>query len=352
MGGVDFSGFDVRNTYRADRGGYATPLGPRLGPAPGARSGTVASGSSYNSGGSGYNYNAAAAAAAAARQRALAEEEARNTINAGYDDYINRDLNKLLEMSGESQNARLGELTARKSTEANTLQSKLDRTMGRLGESRNQVEQSKASSLSDVGRNFARQLQSGKLSLASRGAADSSAVGQMAYGLTGAQAQSRGDIFGQANQQFTNIGLQEKDAENDFNSQNTLLDDWFRNEQRSVLDRYGNFRTQIEREKAGANLERSQALANLNKAMAQNLSGKLANLQSSFAQISKELSDQLAASKPNLDTQAINQSYQVQPIQRQPLPGLSFGENPPAREMAQAYYPLQGKKQDQNLATV
>lgn len=277
--------------------------------------------------GGGYGYNAAAAAAA--QQAALARQQAENEINFGYNDYIDRDLNNLIEMSQFNQNQALGGLNTRYGTEQGTLRSKLDRTLAGLGNSREDVRSAQKSSLSDVARDYARKLQGGGLMLSNRGASDSSATRQLGLGLAGAQAQSRGDVLGQANTQFGNIGLQEAGANSDFGEQQRLLDDWKNNEEQNVFSQYNNFRTQIEREKAGANLERSQALANMDKALAGTLSSRLANFQSNFTQMSKQLADSLAGSNPNLSPTAINQTYTAQPINRQSIPGLSFGDVSP-----------------------
>lgn len=315
---------------------------PVYGPAPAAAPG----GGTY-SGGSGGGYNAAAAAAAeAARLQALREQEARNTINAGYDDYVNRDLNKLLEMINADQQTNLGKIDTRFGTEKTTLGSKLDRTLAGLSNARTDVENTKRTSLSDVGRDYAKKLQSGALSLSARGASDSSAFGQMGFGLAGAQAQSRGDIFNQANSQFGQIGSQEAGAQSDYNDQLRLLEDWQRNETQNLLQRYNNQRTQIEREKAGANLERSQALANLNKSLAQGLSGRLQNFQTQFAQMSKELQASLASSNPGLSPSAITQSFTPQAITRQQIPGLSFGEMAPQAPVSYAPQSIARKKDD------
>jgi len=317
-------------------------VGENLPPSGGAASSTP----TYYQSGSYGGYNAAAARAAeAARLRALAEAEARNTINAGYDDYVNRDLNKLLEMINVDQSTNLNKIQNRFGTEKTTLDSKLDRTLSGLANARTDVENTKKTSISDVGRDFARKLQGGALSLSARGASDSSAFGQMGLGLAGAQAQSRGDIFNQANSQFGQIGNQEAGAQSDFNDQLRLLEDWQRNESQNLLQKYADQRTRIEREKAGANLERSQALANLNKALAGGLASRLGAFQTQFAQMSKELADSLVASNPNLSPTAISQSYTPQAITRQQIPGLSFGEQSPAQAQA-SYLPQPARKKE------
>lgn len=263
-----------------------------------------------------------------------ARRAAETEINAAYTKYIDQDLTDLLRQSQGLEQTTMDQLTGRRDTEAGTLQSKLDRSLAGLAESEIKAEEGRKSSLRDVGRDYARKLQSGYQMLSQRGATDSSA-GQimMPLALTQEQAGARANVQGQANQQIADIGLQRKGAQGDFEDQTRLLEDWFSNESLNVRNKYADFRTQIEREKAGANLEKAQALANINRALAGGLAGKLANFQTSFVNMSNELKQALQQSKPNLNPTAITQSYQVNPLQRPAIPGMTFGDVPPSQPL-------------------
>lgn len=274
-------------------------------------------------------YAAQRAAAAAAAAEAARQARIRGEINAGYDQY-EAGLNNFYPQIDANQNTQVGQLTNRRDTEQRSLDTKLQTTDANLAHSRDDVRATRKSGLSGLGQEFARRMQSGGLSLAARGAADSSAAGQMALALAGEQSNARAGLLGQASQQLGTIDQKELDAHSAYDTQKNVLGDWYETEKNNVLNQYQDLRTQIEREKAGANLERRTALANLSIQLAQNLSGKLGALQTQFANMSKNLSDNLLKTKPDIDTTAINQSFQAQPLQREALPGLAFGDQRPS----------------------
>lgn len=300
-------------------------------------------GGGYGGGYSNYDPYAAARAAEAARQAALAQ--ARAEINRGYDDY-DRGLLGLAPQADVLEQAETGRLTGRKDTEKTTTKSKLDRILADLLGDKAEVETGRKNTLRDVGRNYARQLVSGNLMLSNRGALDSSAAGQMALGLTSSQAGARSNVQGQANTQIADIGEQEVGANKDFEEQNRLIEDWYQTELNNIKSKTGDFKTRIDRERAGANLERHGALGNADKAGLGALGARLGNWQSNFAQISKELADALNTSKPNLNPQALTQQYDVKQLLRPNIPGLQFGEAPPQPVADSVLVPPTRKKQE------
>lgn len=276
-------------------------------------------------GGGGYYggayYDNSATLAEAQRQAAIAA--ARGEINAGYDDY-DRGLLGLLPQADTLAAQETERLKGRFDTEKTTTKSKLDRTLATLAGDRTEVEGNRKMTLKDVARNYARQLASGNLMLSSRGAGDSSATGQMALGLTTAQAGARSNVQGQANSQIAGIGEMEVGANKDFEEQNRLLQDWFETETGTIGRKTGDFKTRVDRERAGANLERNNALANVDKNSIAGLGGRLGNFSTNFAQLSREIADALAASKPNLNPNALTQNFDVQALARPNISGLAF----------------------------
>lgn len=251
-------------------------------------------------------------------------------INEEYTNY-DRGLADLFNRVQPKQDATMKQIGTTFDTEKAGLGEKLGRTQAKLGKQRTDVTADRGSALRKVAQDFSRQLRSGDILLGSKGAGDSSATGQMALGLAGAQSNNRADVLSQANQNFSNLDLQETEANQEYNDQLQQMETWRANQEQMAIQAYNDIRTRIEREKVGASLEKRRSLADLAQQAAAGLKGRLAAVNSDFVQASKDLEAQLSATPvpQNPDIFQKANEFQTNAIQTQGLPGLSFGGNLP-----------------------
>ncbi len=124
--------------------------------------------------------------------------------------------NQMLNLIDQNQNDLLGGLTPSYNNQinmanqwgqqsTNDLNANVQSNVGDLNKQIGTVEQGQVKSLKDVADNIRNLMQSGNTYLGARGAGDSSAVNQYAYGLTKLGSQQRGDVMAQTKDQIGKI---------------------------------------------------------------------------------------------------------------------------------------------------
>jgi hypothetical protein len=123
--------------------------------------------------------------------------EARNAINSGYDNYF-KSLDDILNTSlPQQRTAQEGIIGSQFEQGQNTLNTQQTQGLADLDTTRRKTDTQQSKTLADLGDNIRNLFQAGNVYLGARGAGDSSAANQYAYGLTKMGTKQRGDVTAQ-----------------------------------------------------------------------------------------------------------------------------------------------------------
>lgn len=268
-----------------------------------------------------YRTSNVAAAPAGPSAAEIAAQQTRSAINTGYDDFI-----KALQGIAGNVDSRIasykGEVGAGYDTSKTQLDNARASSQAKLTSASNQVEQNKVKSIRDLRSTVSNMLQASQIKAGLGGGGDSSADPMLKYAF--AQQANRGtaDLTGQAQNNLNDINLQSADLERNYGNQMSALEQWRKSEENKIVQHYQDIKDAIGREQAGANLERQQALANLNIQLAQSTGARLTQLNSLFTQASGALTSALTGANPNVSALAVNAN--VPQMQARQVQGLSF----------------------------
>lgn len=146
-------------------------------------------------------------------------EEKRNSINQGWDSYINS-LNEQLNNDLPNQASNLNQIVENQASMGlNTLGNSLSSGKSALGAERTALETNQDKNLKSLAENLRNMFMSGNVYLGSRGAGDSSAANQYAYALTKLGNKARGDVVGQTTNLMADIGRRETNLTNLYNTE-------------------------------------------------------------------------------------------------------------------------------------
>jgi hypothetical protein len=209
-----------------------------------------------------------------------------------------------------------------------------ERNLNMAGE---QVEAGKVKSLADLGHQVQTMGMSYNNQLGNYGAGDSSAAGLIQQALSGMASKNRANVVGSASQQQTQIGLQRQDLQTNFDNNWKSLDDWKSSSLNDIATKFMQQRQQIQQQMAGANADRAQALAQIDRSYVNMAMQALGNLETQYRSAASELVGKYQSmAAPNAAISDNLQQFAVKPIEAGKIasmtasPGYSQGNQPTA----------------------
>lgn len=246
-------------------------------------------------------------------------------------------------LNPQEDNARL-QVTNQWQNQSNALQSQKaigERNLNMAGE---QVEAGKVKSLADLGRQIQTMGMSYNNQLGNYGAGDSSAQALIQQALGGQASKNRANVVGSASQQQTQIGLQKGDLQTEFDNNWKSLDDWKTGSLNDIATKFMAQRQQIQQQMAGANSDRAQALAQIDRSYVNMAMQALGNLENQYRSAASELVGKYQSmAAPNASISANLQQFAVKPIEAGRIasmtqaPGYSSGNTVTAAPLRKSF---------------
>lgn len=217
------------------------------------------------------------------------EDQMRNSINTGWDSYVNS-LNEMLNSTLP------GQKTAQENIANTSYQSGVNQLGTQKTASEQAVNKQQVSSLKDLAENVQNLFQSGNIYLGSRGAGDSSAANQYSYAISKMGTKARGDIMSQASERLNQISDIYNSEVNRLQSERDTrineVADWFNNAKGTIMQQIGS---------AGLNKQKDiQALAT--------------NMYNQALQATQAIQQEAAQRQQILQTWAANNATNVQQL--------------------------------------
>lgn len=186
-----------------------------------------------------------------------------------------------------------------------------------LNRSQAAVDYTKSNTLRQLQNNIGAAMQSRLNQIGSNGAGSSSAGYQLGVALHGLDNQNRNGIFDQAGQQTGDIDMQRTHLQKEYGQAIQQLDDWKSGQVAKIANDYLTQKGQIDRERAGADQTKQQALAANSLQLAQAAAAQLAQVQaahsSAIASLSADTSGANAVANQFQPSLAAY-NYSVQPM--------------------------------------
>lgn len=259
----------------------------------GGNTGGVKLNDPYSSPGAGWFWDAADGwkmanggdAAAEARRR---EEQARNEINLGYDQYLSK-LGGLETGYGQQRDESLTSASKIYDQIFGGLADQKKTNMEKLAAGKTQVQDRTTSSIKDLQQNLSNVVRGMGMQLGAMGAGDTSASKvMMPYAYTKIAGQQEGSIRNQSNAQLFEIDQQERDTELQFTEMNRQTEIEKENQLQGIRDYYGDAIKNIQMAMANAPLDKAKDLASLSQSL---LSEAMSNLRTVEARIDQRKND-------------------------------------------------------------
>lgn len=271
------------------------------------------------------------------------EEEARNTINSGYDEYENR----LRGMEGSYGASRDQELSSTGSSYDKIfggLQEQKQANVDKLEANKGQVKQREAGSIKDLQQNLSSVVRGMSMQLGGMGAGDTSASQtMMPYAYTKIAGQQEGGIHKQSNQQLFDIDTQQKDTELKFSDMWRQTEVDKESQLQNVRNYYGDAIGKVQMALANAPVERQGALSSLATSLLADAKNRLSTLEAQTTQRQQDIQNWAADRMSNLNnlrlTLAGSANFSPQDITFQEL--QMMGANPgTGATSGQSYNPM------------
>lgn len=283
------------------------------------------------------------AGAASSGPSAAEKAQYADFTNKAYDTKISG-LGSIMDtLNPQEDNARLN-VNNQWQNQTNALQSQKaigERNLNMAGE---QVETGKVKSLADLGRQVQTMGMSYNNQLGNYGAGDSSAQQLIQQALGGQASKNRANVVGSASQQQTQIGLQKQDLQTEFDNNWKSLDDWKNGSLNDIATKFMQQRQQIQQQMAGANADRAQALAQIDKSYVNMAMQALGNLEQQYRSSAAELVGKYQSmAAPNAGISDNLQQFAVKPIeagrinQMTQAPGYSSGNTLTAAPLRKSF---------------
>lgn len=266
------------------------------------------------------------------------------TDKAQYADFTNKSYDTKISglqsvydtLNPQEDNARLN-VNNQWQNQSNALQSQKAIGDRNLNMAEQQVGEQKVKSLADLGRQVQTMGMSYNNQLGSYGAGDSSANDMIQRALSGMASKNRANVMGSASQQETQIGLQRGDLQTEFDNNFKSLEDWKSSSLNDIATKFMQQRQQIQQQMAGANADRAQALAQIDRNYVGMAMQALGNLENQYRNAATELVGKYQSmAAPNAAISDNLQQFAVNPIsagkinQMSTAPGYSQGNTPVA----------------------
>lgn len=224
----------------------------------------------------------------------------------------------------------LGQVSATAGNVRQGLQDSLTNAKKSIDMSKQQVQSGVDKSVSDIRNSLTSLLKNAQGMIGSVGAGSSSAAQQLVpYAFSKMYAQQRGNIQGQANNQFTELDKKGLDVENQFNTQKMQLDQWEGDQMTSIKDKYRNLLMSINNARAGATGQRAVALQGVQEGILTQARNELATIQQEAANQRQALFQSALAQQERLGTaqqqMASTANYTVNPLLYQQMQAMQGG---------------------------
>jgi hypothetical protein len=157
--------------------------------------------------------------------------------------------------------------------------------------------------LSEMGRNS---LQAFNNQLGTFGAGSSSAALSGADAVGKDQQRIRSDIFGQVQDNLTQIDLAEQGVESDFNIQLSQLRTWRDNSMLDIAGKYEDIQRQIKQQIAGAEPQRQLALAQLSQEIASSAVSALQDVEGTYQSQMSGIAGAATSGAPTVNTSSLS----------------------------------------------
>ena len=220
-------------------------------------------------------------AAAEARRR---EEQARNEINSGYDQYVSK-LGGLETGYGQQRDESLTSASKIYDQIFGGLADQKKTNMEKLAASKTQVKDTTNFSIKDLQQNLSNIVRGMGMQLGAMGAGDTSASKvMMPYAYTKIAGQQEGSIRNQSNQQLFEIDQQERDTELQFTEMNRQTEIEKENQLQGIRDYYGDAIRNVQMAMTNAPLDKAKDLASLSQSLLSEAMSNLRNLETETRQ--------------------------------------------------------------------
>lgn len=254
-------------------------------------------------------------------------------INQSYNTQLNNYRAQLGSLS-DAQKAAERQIGSQFNNQLNKLETGVAQGRRNLADATNAVTEKKVRSLKDLQDQFRQSAMSYNNQLGAMGAGDSSAARLIGQALGGQVSRNRGDVLGNAADQYNTIDRQSKDLEISFEQNKRDLDTWRGGMMNDVATRFAQQRAEIQNAMASATAEQQQRLLELDAGNVQDAIRALQNLESQYAQGISSLTDRYrAVAQPtqySIDPSL--QEYAVRDINAGQIAGLTMPDqvNPEA----------------------
>lgn len=213
----------------------------------------------------------------AAAERARWENETRNQINSGYDNYF-RELDGLYGNLDPQRQSQEGVATNNFNQSMSDINASQQQNQALLNKQRQTTEQGRAKNLRELTENLANQYQAGQVYLGSMGAGDSSAANQYSYALTKLGTKAQGNIQEQTNNILGNINDKEAQLAGIVTQEKSRLENEFNNQKLQIAQWFNEAQNQIRQMKASGELNKGKDLAALSSQLLNYALGELSRV--------------------------------------------------------------------------
>lgn len=229
-----------------------------------------------------------------------AENQVRNDINSGYNDYF-ASLDNILNSSLPTQrDAQLGIASSQGLQAENTLGAQKEQGLADLAGQRRQTEAGQVKSLANLADDVRNLFQAGQNYLGARGAADSSAANQYSYAISKMGNKGRADVLTQAADINNQINDREFKLKSTYDTELRNIKEQVNQKTLEIANWFSQAQQQIQQMKAQGQLSKGQDLASLSKQL-------LAQAQNAMATAQQQAAGQVSA----LQTWAANNSTTI-----------------------------------------
>jgi hypothetical protein len=250
------------------------------------------------------------------------QEQQRQQIESGYNDYFNQ-LDQIMSTSLPGmQTARQQQVNSAYDQFGNDLNLQQTQGLQNLGQETVKAETNQNKNLKNMSENLRNMFMAGNVYLGSRGAGDSSAANQYSYALTKMGNKNRGDVMSQTAQIKADIAARETQLKQTVDNEKLRLDRERSSKIGEISDWYNSKLMELQTAKANGAISKSTDLQNLSKDLLNAAMQKLSQVETTSNNL-----------KTALDTWAMNNSTTIGQLKTNLASLTAPGYNLPAGQM-------------------
>ena len=236
------------------------------------------------------------------QQQQQQQPSAQDQALSSYNSYLDNELSELPGLQSSLNDQVNNQYTGSQST----INSGLTQTLNNLGDSNNQIDTNKATSLRGLDQSMQNQLKGANTYLGVNGASNSTAASQLAYALGKVGTQARTNVETQANGLYAQVQTQMNNAKSVAQDQLQQLDTW-KNSQLDQISQYiGTLKGNIDQTRANYIQSTLQNIDNQVNTYKQAVVSWITNQATSLGQLTSQLQQYGIGPNANITTPTLN----------------------------------------------